>query len=115
MILGSLDVDVSEFERRTGWVLKPQGACKAEMCVPVVQAAGPGGWVDAHVLSQRLGMPLVRDDTHNLWALGPDTIGGRALAESQAPDLVLPDWRGDEFRLSSLRGLKVLLLAWASW
>ena len=115
MIIDSLHVDVAELERRTGWALKPQGACKAEMCVPLFQPVEPGGWVDAHVLSQRLGMPLVRDDTHDLWALGPDTVGGRALAEAQAPDLVLPDRRGDEFRLSSLRGLKVFLLAWASW
>jgi hypothetical protein len=115
VILDTLDVDVAEFERRTGWSLKPQGACKAEMCVPLFQEVGPGGWVDAHVLSQRLAMPLVNDEKHGIWALGPDTVGGRALAEAQAPDLRLPDWRGEEFRLSSLRGLKVFLLAWASW
>lgn len=115
MILDSLDVDVADFERRTGWELKPQGACKAEMCVPLMQPVEPGGWVDAHVLSERLGMPLVHDETHAIWALGPDTVGGRALASAEAPDLTLPDRNGNEFRLASLRGLKVFLLAWASW
>lgn len=113
MILSSLDVDVAELERRTGWVLKPQGACKADWCVPLPPVEG--GRIDASVLSERLGMPLVHDETHALWALGPETIGGRALATAVAPDLTLPDWHGAPFTLSSLRGLKVLLLAWASW
>jgi hypothetical protein len=59
-------------------------------------------------------MPLVADEKHRLWALGPETLG-RALASADAPELMLPDRNGVEFRLSSLRGLKVLLLAWASW
>ena len=41
--------------------------------------------------------------------------GGRALASVDAPDLVLPDLQGRPFRLRSLRGSKVLLVAWASW
>jgi hypothetical protein len=114
VILDSLDVDVAEFESRSGWALKPQGACKAEMCVPLFQPV-TGGRVDANVLSDRLGMPLVHDATHGIWALGPDTVGGRALASAEAPDLTLPERNGAEFRLSSLRGLKVFLLAWASW
>jgi hypothetical protein len=113
VILDTLDVDVAAFERRTGWALKPQGACKAEMCVPMPAATGER--VDAAVLSERLGMPLVQDASHGLWALGPETVGGRALPSAEAPELVLADWRGEEFRLSSLRGLKVFLLAWASW
>ena len=113
MILESLDVDVAELERRTGWALKPQGACKAEFCVPM--PAHQGGTIDASVVSERLGMALVEDATHGLWALGPDTVAGRALASAEAPELELPDWRGEAFQLSSLRGMKVLLLAWASW
>ncbi len=113
MILESLDVDVAEFERRTGWAIKPQGACKAEMCVPLFQPVGDR--LDAHVLSDRLGMPLVHDEAHGIWAIGPDTVGGRALVSAEAPELTLPDRDGNAFRLSSLRGLKVFLLAWASW
>jgi hypothetical protein len=113
VILTSLDVDVAAFERRTGWALKPQGACKADMCVPLFQPVAER--IDARVLSERLGMPLVADEKHGIWALGPDVAAGRALASAEAPELVLPDRNGDAFRLSSLRGLKVFLLAWASW
>jgi hypothetical protein len=112
MILTSLDIDRAQFERATGWALKPQGACKGEICVPL---SGKPEEVDANVLSEHLGMALVRDDKHGVWALGSETIGARALSTAEASDFTLPDWRGEQFTLSSLRGQKVFLLAWASW
>ncbi len=112
MILETIEVDPAALERRTGWQIKPQGACKGDRCVPL-PAAG-GGRVDARLLAQRLGMPLVRDEPSGLWCLGPES-GGRVLSDVHAPDLVLPDIHGREFRLRSLRGSKVLLVAWASW
>jgi hypothetical protein len=58
----------------------------------------------------------VADTEHGIWALGPETaVTGRALTTAVAPELVLPTVDGDAFRLSSLRGQKVLLVAWASW
>ena len=112
MILTSLDIDRASFERATGWALKPQGACKGEICVPL--ATKPDD-VDATVLSERLGMALVHDPRHGVWALGSENIGPSALSTAQASDFTLPDWRGEQFTLSSLRGQKVFLLAWASW
>lgn len=63
----------------------------------------------------RLGAPLLHDEQNGLWALGPATVSGRSLATAHAPEVELPDVDGDPFRLSSLRGRKVLLVAWASW
>ena len=40
---------------------------------------------------------------------------GLPLRSAVAPELELPDFRGGSFRLSSLLGTKVLLVAWASW
>lgn len=114
MILDSLHVDPVAFERRTGWAIKPEGACKGARCVPLPGSPIRGGRVDVRALAARLGMPLVRDEAAGLWALGPEA-GGRALADAHAPDFALPDLAGREFRLSSLRGRKVLLVAWASW
>ena len=118
MILETLEIDPTELERRTGWQIKPQGACKGDRCVPLPApapaAAAATDRIDARLLSERLGMPIVRDEPSGLWCLGPEA-GGRALADVRAPDLVLPDIDGREFRLRSLRGSKVLLVAWASW
>jgi hypothetical protein len=121
VILDQLVVDVDAFAARTGWTIKPEGACKGEVCVPLPAAAraagnGGGGQLDVRVVAERLGMPLVHDESHDLWALGPETgVTGRALTTSAAPDLVLPDIDGTPFSLATLRGQKVLLVAWASW
>jgi len=112
MILETLQVDPIELERRTSWAIKPQGACKGERCVPL--PSQHKDYVDIQLLAARLGMPLIQDSASGLWCLGPET-GGQALATVQAPELVLPDMYGNEFSLSSLRGAKVLLVAWASW
>jgi hypothetical protein len=119
MILEALQVDPAEFARRTGWAIEPEGACKGDRCVPLPApaasaGAGAGARVDVRPLAERLGMPLLHDAASGLWCLGPEA-GGRALDSAQAPDFALPDLEGREFRLGSLRGAKVLLVAWASW
>ena len=113
MLLRSPHVSRSEFEAGTGWQLKPEGACQGEVCIPLSQPAGDP--VDLARVADDIGMPLVAAPEFGLWALGPASIGSRALASAEAPDLRLPDLDGHEFRLSSLRGQKVLLFAWAPY
>jgi hypothetical protein len=112
VILESLEVSADDLQARTGWELKPEGLCKADRCVPV--GGGERERLDVSAVAERLGMALVQDDQHNLWALGPES-GGRALSSAQLPEITLPDRHGNPFSLSSLLGTKVLLVAWASW
>ncbi len=112
MLLDALTVDPDEFAARTGWEAKPEGLCKGDRCVPV--PGGTAGRLDVPVIAERLGMPLLHDESMGLWALGPEA-GGRALTTAVAPELELPTVDGEMFRLSSLRGKKVLIAAWASW
>ena len=114
MIVDSLQLQLSELERATGWQIKPEGACKDERCVPLPAGSVTGETVDLRVLGERLGMGLAEDREAGLWALGPES-GGRALPSARFPDLALPDRDGKLFSLGSLRGTKFLLLAWASW
>ena len=108
-----LQVDVEELAQRTGWVIKPEGACKDDRCVPL-PTGSDGKVLDVRLLAKRLGMPLLHDQTHDVWSLGPEA-GGHVLGSAVAPEIVLPDLDGRPFALSSLRGQKVLLVAWASW
>jgi hypothetical protein len=107
MILDTLDIDADGFAGATGWAITPEGACKGDVCVPL------GGAFEFASVAARLGMAIITDE--GVTAIGPDTIGGRALVSAQAPDLTLPDIDGNEFQLSSLLGTKVLLVAWSPY
>ncbi len=110
MLLERLDLSPTEFQEISGWEIKPEGACKGDSCVPL-----PDGPFDVGVTAERLGMALVAEPAEQIWALGPESVSGRALTSTDASDFALPDLDGNEFRLSSLRGQKVLLLAWAPY
>ena len=111
MLVSSLvDVTPEALQLATGWEIKPEGACKGDVCVPL-----PTGGFDVATTADRLGMAIVADGEAGLWAVGPETIGGRALVTAEAPELVLPDVDGNQFHLSSLRGSKVVLVSWAPY
>lgn len=112
MITDSLTVDRSAFEAGTGWQLKPEGACKGDVCIPLTQPP-EGDSVDIASLAEQMGLPLVQGD--GVWALGPDSSGSRTLVTAEAPELTLPDLDGNMFSLSSLRGQKVLMVAWSPY
>ena len=114
MILESLVADPAAFAAQTGWDPKPQGLCRGEVCVPAPGALTDDGRLDVAIAAARLGMPLVHDEEHGLWALGPAS-GGRALSTAVAAEPVLQDRDGNSFSLSSLRGRRTIMVAWASW
>jgi hypothetical protein len=104
----------------TGWVLKPEGLCKDEACVPLPaelsEKAIDGARVEASVLWRGLGRPLLHDAAHETWMLGEAAQDrARQLDSLEAPDFSLPDLDGKLHRLSDHRGTKVLLATWASW
>lgn len=114
MIVSELRATAADLAARTGWVAKPEGLCKGAICVPL-----PGGTtdpLDLEVVAQRLGMPVLHDVDHGVYAIGPATVGGRALDTAEVPEISLPDLDGNLVSLSSFRGKKkVVAFAWASW
>lgn len=116
MILTTKRATVADIETGTGWAIKPQGACRGEVCVPLpTGTVNADGTVDVAAFADRLGMPLVHDQPSGLSALGPSTSSGRALVTAEAPELSLPQLDGSMFHLSSLRGRKVVLVAWSPY
>jgi hypothetical protein len=116
MILTTFDrVEPAAFADRTGWQAKPEGLCRGEICVPAPGSLRDDGSLDVSVAAARLGMPVVHDEAHGVWAVGPATATGRALSTAVAADPELVTRDGSPFRLSSLHGRKVLLVAWSSY
>jgi hypothetical protein len=107
---------VADAERITGWTLKPEGMCRAELCVPMPASAVKGDEVDVEAFWTKLGGPVVASEARDVWVLGaPADERNAALEGLQAPDFTLPDIEGMSRTLSQLRGKKVFLATWASW
>ena len=103
-------------EKATGWTLKPEGMCRAELCVPLPASAVKEGAVDVTAFWQKLGGPVISSEQKDVWALGaPAEERNAALEGLEAPDFTLPDLEGKPRSLSQLRGKKVFLATWASW
>ena len=116
MILGSLEgVTAADFGLRTGWNPKPEGLCRGDICVHAPGSLRDDETVDVRIAAARLGMPLLHDEDHGVYVLGPATATGRALSTATAADPELITRDGAPFRLSSLRGRKVVFVAWASY
>lgn len=122
MITESLTISRRAFEEGTGWLLKPEGACKGDVCIPLSDQPSAvsddndnADSVNLVAIAEQMGLPLVADEKHGVWALGPESVGSRTLVSAKAPELTLPDLDGTLFSLSSLRGQKVLLIAWSPY
>jgi hypothetical protein len=102
----------------TGWELKPEGLCRAERCIPVPQRAAlvHDAGIDLAACADVLGRPLALDLAERAACLGASAADrGAQLRSLVAPDFTLPDLEGHPHRLSTYRGRKVLLVAYASW
>jgi len=113
MLLTSLETDRQSFKAGTGWDVRPEGACKGSLCIPL--KANEAETLDIVELATALGMPLVKAEEFGIWSLGPESIQSKALTTAEAPELILPDLEGREFKLSSLKGKKIIVYAWAPY
>jgi AhpC/TSA family len=117
---GALWLTASDLERVSGWVHKPEGFCRGEVCVPAPHARknefAAGGRFNLAALAGLLGQPSVADETHHVWCIGEAAAERkRALTSLDAPDFTLPDLDGKMHSLSQYRGKKVFVASWASW
>jgi peroxiredoxin len=102
----------------TGWVLKPEGLCCGQVCVPILgRAVAPSdGLIDLAVWATALELILAVDDEFSVVALVAAASSDSALhVGGQAPDLELPDIDGNVHSLSEFAGRKRVLVTWASW
>jgi hypothetical protein len=120
----NLWLTLSDLTRATRFVLKPQGACLDEFCVPIpksrealfLRSEGDRKLFNVAELARTLKQPVIHDDANAIWLFGsrPESLMKTANT-LEAPDFTLPDWKGTGRSLHDFRGKRVLLVTWASW
>jgi len=114
----------ADLKRATGFVIKPQGVCRDELCFPLpksrkasfVKKQGSAQWFNLSEFARLIGQPIASDHKNDVWCFGPRAAEQNGYITSlEAPDFTLPDMNGRQHSLKDFRGKKVLLITWASW
>jgi hypothetical protein len=99
---------INEFE------VKPQGACRADVCIPLSKTLKSGDWFNLTGFAQKLGQTVVADQ--GVYSFGEIPVLRGSFYNSRiAPDFAVPDRQGKIVHLSDFRGKKALVITWASW
>lgn len=115
---GSLNqVDGKQLAAATGWVIKPEGLCRGDVCVPLFGRAVEVGDADVDLAewAAALGYVLATDVEHSVAAILPSVSAAAIEVGCEAPDVELPDIDGYPHSLRELAGRKRVLVTWASW
>ena len=117
-------VTLEELTRATGFVVKPQGVCRSELCFPLPKQRkadflvqrDKATWFNLSEFARLVKQPVAQDEKLATWCFGPRPDGQNGYLETlEAPNFSLPDKNGRLHSLSDFRGKKVLLITWASW
>jgi hypothetical protein len=101
---------VNEFE------VKPQGACRNDVCIPIPKTMLQGEWFNLTAFANKLGEKYIADAASRTWSFGEiPVVTGSYTASRLAPDFAVPDRKGKVVHLSDFRGKKALVVTWASW
>jgi hypothetical protein len=112
----SLWIRKRDLPRVNGFEVKPQGACRADVCIPIPKAMLHADWFDLTAFAKKVDQTVVSDAEARVWSFGEiQALRGSFLTSREAPDVAIPDRRGRTVKLSTFRGKKVLLVTWASW
>ena len=110
----NLWVRAADLKTINGFELKPQGACKEDVCIPVGKDLRSGAFFNLSGFAQKVHQPVVSDS--GVWSFGDIPLLRSAFVNSRvAPDFAVPDRKGRVVHLSDFRGKKVLIVTWASW
>ncbi len=113
-------IDPADLSRINGFELKPEGACRGDLCIPLPDGAlveqDGKGWFDLTGFAEHVGQPYVADVEARVWSFSdvPATRDDMRV-NAMAPDLALTDRSGEVIRIADLKGKKALIVTWSSW
>jgi hypothetical protein len=107
-------IPAGELPRINEFVVKPQGACRSDVCIPLGAELKKRGWLNLSGFTRKVKQVIVREG--ELWSLSEMPLLRTGFLQSRiAPNFSVKDRKGQSVQLSDFRGKKVLLLSWASW
>lgn len=110
----NLWVRAADLPRINEFTLKPQGACREDVCIPVSKNIRRGEWFNLTGFARKTGEAIVSEA--EVWSFGEiPLLRGSFVNSRVAPDFAAPDRKGRLVHLSDFRGKKVLVVTWASW
>jgi len=113
---GALWVQKKDLPRINGFEIKPQGACRADICIPLAKDMVHGEYMNLTAFARKIRQAVVADPAAHVWSFGEiEALRGSFLNGRVAPDVTVPDRKGRPVHLADFRGKKVLLVTWASW
>jgi len=113
---GALWVRQADLPRINDFHVKPEGACRADLCIPIPKTMKQGDLFNLTAFAHKVGQSYVNDPTSRAWSFGEiPAVTGTYSTSRIAPDFAVPDRKGKVVHLSDFRGKKVLVTTWASW
>ena len=105
-----------DLPRINGFEIKPQGACRADVCIPIPKDFTRGDYFNLNAFAGKVGQAVVTDPVQRVWSFGEIPVLQSGFLDSRvAPDFAVPDRKNRIVHLSDFRGKKVLVVTWASW
>ena len=102
--------------RVNGFELKPQGACRADLCMPIPKSMTRGNYFNLTAFAKKAGQAVAADTGARVWSFSEMPALGGGLANSRvAPEFEVPDRLGRPVHFARFRGKKALVVTWASW
>ena len=115
-------VTPEDLTRINGFVLKPEGACFEDLCLPLKEDAGilqdidGQTWFNLAAFADWLEQPYLTDPDTRTWSFGEFPEKRQSmLADAMAPDFEVIDRTGKVIRMSDYKGKKALIITWSSW
>jgi hypothetical protein len=97
--------------RINDFALKPEGACRADLCIPIPEDVVRGDYFNLTAFAKKAGQSVVAEPGARVWSFGEmQALGGGFVSSRIAPDFTMADRAGRPVHLSSFRGKKVLVV-----
>jgi len=113
-------VNPDDLSRINGFVIKPEGACYDDLCIPMndkllVEQNGRQ-WFNLTAFADLLGQPYVADREAGVWSFAEiPAKRDNMMLDAMAPDIEITDRKGNVIRMADLKGKKALIVTWSSW